>query len=64
MSENKVTRTVCRNSFEFLKNLRAHIKIKHSLTNIDSIAPIKKLKNKELYVFSCNECDKSTNFIF
>jgi len=32
---------------------------KHPLTNIDSIAPTKKIKNKELYVFSCSECEKS-----
>jgi hypothetical protein len=29
------------------------------LTNIDSTAPTKKIKNMELYVFSCNKCDKS-----
>jgi len=59
MSENTVKCTECGNTFKFFKNLRAHIKKKHPLTNIDSIAPTKKIKNKELYVFSCSECEKS-----
>jgi hypothetical protein len=58
MAENKVTSTVCGNSFKFLKNLRAHIKIKHPLANIDSVAPTNKIKTRN---YMCSSVTNVTN---
>ncbi|CAI6370908.1 unnamed protein product [Macrosiphum euphorbiae] len=49
----------CEKKFKFLKNLRAHIKTNHPLLKLDEIAPTKKQKNINLYIFTCDQCTKS-----
>jgi len=49
----------CEKKFKFLKNLRAHIKVNHPLLKLDEIAPTKKQKNSNLYIYTCDQCTKS-----
>jgi len=46
----------CEKKFKFLKNLRAHIKTNHPLLKLDEIAPTKKQKNSNLFIFTCDQC--------